>query len=145
VLEADTRQIELVLNLKKNNTQSYSQVPVIAIPLAVKTPDPTVSISDCFSDNERIVESACLVVGGDWTGTTCELPKCASGEVLRAIRSDGTADCVNPACGVGTIFNGIDASGNPVCVNPIVGGTCGPGQYMEGLSATGVPSCRNFP
>lgn len=100
---------------------------------------------------------------------------CASNEVLRKIKPDGTLDCINPrlqyacppnqyvektdgaggvtckyytnsnVCGGGTYIRSIDALGNVTCVSPAPPNSCASNQVITGIDASGYLICGAMP
>ncbi len=68
-----TRKVELIIDLEKIRTQSYSQVKDAIIQLFVVADSPTGIIMGCISDSQKMLEANCESLGGTWTGIACDL------------------------------------------------------------------------
>ncbi len=92
--------------------------------LRVKAAGAASPILDCFSDTDGLVltakQEACASLGGVWDSAsiTCTLPSCPVGQILQALKPDGTAVCKSPNCVAPQVFQGFDGSGNAICVYP---------------------------
>jgi hypothetical protein len=111
-----SRDVGLVVTMRKIKQMALGGRSIsFTLPLRVMAPNATGPISTCFVMSDSILKQACETLGGNWLGSTCELPKCEGGQLLEGINSDGTPVCRTPNCPAGSAFRGFETNGNPIC------------------------------
>lgn len=111
-----TRDVNLIVGLQKVKQMALGgDVVNFKLDVRVLADSATGPITGCFVDSDSIIQQACETLGGTWTGSSCELPKCAPGQLLEAILPNGTPVCRSPNCAAGYVFRAFDTNGNPLC------------------------------
>lgn len=114
--EDGTRSVNLVVALEKMKKLALGKEKIdLDIELRVVATGPSAPIVGCFVNNDSIVERSCESLRGTWVNGSCELPKCAEGQIFEAVNADGVAVCRTMGCSAGYGFRTLDASGNSVC------------------------------
>lgn len=114
--EDGTRSVNLVVGLEKMKKLALGKEKIdFDIELRVVSTGSSTPITDCFVNNDSIVQKSCESLKGLWIDGKCELPKCAEGQIFEAINTDGEAVCRTMGCSTGYGFRALDSSGNSVC------------------------------
>lgn len=163
-----TRSVNLLITFEKMKKTSLN-LKTTKINMRVKAPSAAGLISECFADNDQVLQDSCVAAGGTWAGTKCEYPQyilktgdvmedgaeMAAGEFRGPLSGNVTGNLTGNVAG-GTVAGStatFSASlhGLKLCTGgdchyvtdfALANVACNPGYVQVGVNATGAPVCK---